>query len=360
MIVQVFIGGTVLLGLLVIIIGTIRYIMRERKDTELDNEVRLSDYMFWTGVICSLFFIFIWLYNSDGIFVNAVLCFFIWLGVSLIIAWSNIRIIYDRVGFTVRNFWGISTKFTYGDITSIRQERDTTLYMGKRRIKIERMSDGGDAFLYMVYDQYMKLHENRPIPDAGKRRWDPFDGHVDDPGEIVFMYFLLFFILAGAIIWFLVEMFTYNSEKIDNIQHQKAYISGYNIDGEDLWLISDEFQQDFRIRNYEFQGEYMDNLMEKCRKGEAFLLDVSYTQPKEGKAYYDVYQIRDMKGRYYRTYEQTNADMRRGMLMIVGIMSALEVIWVIYVIRSIMVGRNPEKYSERVRNRYFKEGYLHK
>ena len=93
---------------------------------------------------------------------SVVLLFFSSLGATLIIAFANCRISYDEDGFVAKNFFGVKRKFTYDQVTAIKENmHEDYIYVGKRRVMIDEFSVGGKEFIAYVKKRYRTLHNGQ-------------------------------------------------------------------------------------------------------------------------------------------------------------------------------------------------------
>ena len=78
--------------------------------------------------------------------------------ISLIVGFINCRISYDEDGFVSKNFLGIKRKFTYDQVTAIKENlRESYIYMGDRRVMVDQLAVGGDEFIKLVKKKYWRF-----------------------------------------------------------------------------------------------------------------------------------------------------------------------------------------------------------
>ncbi len=91
------------------------------------------------------------------------------LGIILIIAFVNCRISYDQDGFIHKSFFGIKRKFTYEQVTAIKENtNEIFLYIGNKKVMVDKLSAGGDDFLNLVRQKYQALHNGQTLPKIHK------------------------------------------------------------------------------------------------------------------------------------------------------------------------------------------------
>ena len=87
------------------------------------------------------------------------------LGIIMIVACANCRIEYDDDGFFSYNFFGKESRYTYDQVTGIKESMgDIRLYMGDRKIVIDGVFSGRTDFINFVQAKYRAAHEGRSIP----------------------------------------------------------------------------------------------------------------------------------------------------------------------------------------------------
>ena len=114
---------------------------------------------------------------------------------SLVLAYCNCRIFYDKDGFTAKSFFGSAHRYTYGDVSSIQgRQKDIKLFVGKRTIRLDALAVGRDHFLTFSKKQYRKQHGGRSIPavrPGSGVRGDLFRGNLENTEGFVFAYVVL-------------------------------------------------------------------------------------------------------------------------------------------------------------------------
>ena len=131
------------------------------------------------------------------------------LGAGFIIAFINCRISYDEDGFVARNFFGAKRRFTYDQLTAIKENmREAYLYNGERKVLIDELSVGGRDFITYAKKRYRTIHNGQALPKIKKSKRDIFNGNVEDAAGFIFAYILMsVLILAIAIFFGMVRLF---------------------------------------------------------------------------------------------------------------------------------------------------------
>lgn len=278
---------------------------------------------------------------------------FSFLGATLIIAFYNCRISYDENEFTVKNFWGAKKTYTYEQVTGIREGmNDTYLYIGKRRVLVELLSVGGMQFIMFVGKKYRLLHGGRNIPEVKKDKHDIFKGNVKDASGVIVAYSLVGVFLVGCAIFILVDFLTPETPE-NTIEKQVIFQEAVVGDRKTILLTEDN--QTYQIRRLE--EEKMDVLRTLCDEGAVVTVYVKEVTPKDGENYYSVKALL-YEGEFLLSFDETNRAQRRDDGLFLCMLLVFVLIWAGYIVASIIVGRNPNKYGKKVVRFFFKDGYV--
>ena len=110
-------------ALIPIVVSGVLAFLRRPKKTE-KGKVCLPIALAIVGVICSAAFLiptFICAFSDESKETAPVFLVLSMLCASLIVAYINCRIYYDEEGFTAKNFFGIKRRFSYDQITGIKE-----------------------------------------------------------------------------------------------------------------------------------------------------------------------------------------------------------------------------------------------
>ena len=159
--------GSVILPFLAGLLIT-RYLRRQRPAKS--GTVCLPSLMKVLGAICAIPFLAAAGYtflSGEAYWISAAFLLFACLGFILIIACVNCRIEYDDDGFLSRNFFGKESRYTYEQVTGIKESMgDIRLYMGDKKIVIDGAYSGRADFVNFVQAKYRAAHEGRSIPKS--------------------------------------------------------------------------------------------------------------------------------------------------------------------------------------------------
>jgi len=136
-----------------IIVSGVLAFLRQPKKAE-KGKVHLPKFFVILGLITSTFFLiptFITAFLDEPIWLPIGFFALSLLGAIFIIAFVNCRVFYDEDGFVVKNFFGIKRKFTYDQVTAIKEGmHEDYIYMGKRKVMIDAFAVGGIEFVVIV------------------------------------------------------------------------------------------------------------------------------------------------------------------------------------------------------------------
>ena len=347
------------------------------------STVHLPKLMLIIGIICTAVFLvpavvaFIYKEIFGGIAFLAISLFCS----SLIIAYINQRIFYDSEGFTAKSFFGIKRRYSYSDIEYsigniphdldlvIDDEdfddidyvldlmtEDIRLMVRGKKILIDQIAVGGIEFLAFAQKQYKIFNGGRPIPEKKKTtKCDAiFNGNVKNAtATIVIDIVVAAFFMAGLIF----IPFTNVPTEMDELTLKTVTVQSYTADEDLLEMKIDGFETEPYFTSYKETFDDVDELFALLDSKEPF--EIGYTTfVDDGVTSYTVKYVRDHNGKvlttpqdYYEAYQETFV-----VIMLAG--TGLNVAWIVYVILSIYVGRNPKKFSAKFVHKFFKEGTI--
>ena len=277
------------------------------------------------------------------------------LGASLIIGFINCRIFYDEDGFVAKNFLGIKRKFTYDQVTAIKENlHESYLYMGKRRVMVDEFAVGGDEFIKLVKKKYRTMHNGKSLPKILKTKHDIFNGNVNDVGGFLFAYILTAVVLLGFLIFVVVYVYFSPSSPSNTIEQSVSFVS-CNATQEEVALTSAD-RQSYIIRFIDEQFNAGD-IQDICDGKKVVTTYSKEVTPDDADDYYSVKAIVH-NGRYLLSFEETNRFHSQEYWPLVVIAMGMLIIWGAYVAGSVIVGRNPQKFSKWFVRLFFKDGYI--
>ena len=340
-----------------VIVGGILAFLRYPKKAE-KGKVYLPKFIAILGLIISTLFLiptFITAFSDEPIWLP--ICYFAFssLGAVFVIAFVDCRVQYNADRFVVKSFFGIKRSYTYDQVTAIKEGmHEDFIYVGKRRVMIDEFAVGGIEFIVFVKKQYRKTHNGQSLPEIHKSKRDIFNGNVEDVFGFVFVYILVgVFILAFAV--FVVWNVFLSPNTVDNTLEKQVTFVSCEAKGDDILLISSEGQR------YEIQTVGDDfnitPLAAVCDGKTLLTVYVKEITPDKGEDFYSVKAISNGQNALLQ-FDDVNRWHREEYGLLLLFPAVFAVFWGTYVTGSIIVGRNPKKYSKKIVRLFFKEGYI--
>ncbi len=342
-----------------IIVSGVLALLRQPKKAE-KGKVYLPKFFVILGLICSAFFLIptiITAFSDEPIWVPIVFFCFSLLGGSLIVAFVNCRVSYDEDGFVAKNFFGIKRKFTYDQVTAIKENmHENYIFIGTRKVMIDEFSEGGSEFIAYVGKRYRKIHNGQPIPRIHKTKHDIFNGNVEDVFGFVFVYILV----SVAIVAFLIFIVWYiwlSPNMVENTEERLVSFSSCTLEEDFLEFTSSDGElYELNVRK---AGTRTQELIAACDGKDIVTVYVKKFTPEDEAPYYSIKAIR--KGEtYLLSFEETSQWHQKEYWPLILFPLVAAIAWGGYIAGSIIVGRNPQKYSKRVIALFFKDGYVKK
>ncbi len=330
--------------------------LREPKQ-EKEGKVFFSKLFAGLGVVVSAIFLIptiVTVCLDEPLWVPISFSLFTLLGASFLVAYTNCRISYDQDGFVHKSFFGIKRKFTYEQVTAIKEnQHETFIYLGKRRIVVDEFAIGGDRFIKLVKKKYRTMHDGESIPKI-KAKYDIFNGNVRGSGGFLFAFGTMLVILIGVLI-FTIYCVYFTPSTPNNTTEQSVDFVSCNIIGGDVELTS----ADNRIYEIRYVGEIFDtkDISDLCNGKQEVTVFSEEITPNNAETYYLVKAIKH-NDKYILSFEETNKFYRQENTPLVVIAAVMCFLWVVLSIFYIIVGRNPHKFSKRIVRALFKDGYI--
>jgi len=332
--------------------GTILH--RKRKASKSDRIVSLSPILLWVGAIGgSLLSVPGTLSRGteqwpDGVWY--IFEAFILACIAMMLAYCNETVTYEESKFEASNLLGIKHTYDYGEITGIASKGgDTILYCGRRRIRLDTMSSGGDKFVAYADKAYFR-QQKKYIP-VRKSKKDPMNGNLDTPW--LYLFFSAFaFVTSICMIVFPGLVLRPADDSIpDNAVEVQTTFSSFDRTKKHsgtIQLNAPGYEKPFVISwlsGYEVSVPAPEML---CG-GELFHVVADETRDQ-----YYIYAISsDDKGQLLSAYDYNTAYRNTQLvpcicLMIMGVVIAVVSVFMV------LVGRHPERYPGWFRGLFYK------
>lgn len=328
--------------------------MRKPREAK-ENQVFLNPILLWVGIVCAVLFLIPGLIVPlfTGNWETWPFLGFAALGASLILGYCNCRIWYNEEGFTVRYLLGYRRHFTYDQIESIQGwNRDVKLKVRGCSVRVDELAVGKREFLGYAKKRYRTISEGKPIPVVEKTRWDPFNGHVDNPGEMVAVYVLIAVVLPAFVLG---TFLTLDPTPMEELTFFVSELSYENEEDRDLLI----FAEDRMVEVWGYQRTVVEPqaFLTLCDEGERFTVGYRTVVNEDGEiTALSVEYMEDSNGKVWMTPKDA---FEHRFYSVIWVILGFELLWLAYCGASVYVGRNPRKFSKRVIRMFFKEGYVH-
>lgn len=300
----------------------------------------------YIGNVCGLLFLIpsvICAFQTDND-VYASICFlaFALLGVILVIAYMSTKITYDDYTFTYTDFWGRSFCYNYSEISSIDENRmDVVLRVGKKKISVDMMSRGFADFLRTANKGYRSYH-GRGIPPPDREK-DLFRGNIKGTDEIILGYAIGSVVILVVVVFLLVLPFV-EYDETDTDLRESSFVSYRYHDNDIFFMAADGFE--YELRNYDDSTDIA-SIIALCESGEDLSIYCRKLNPKSGDDYYNIKAIK-LGDTFILTFEETNRLERNSNMFAIPFAIGFLIYWIVTVIMTVVVGRNPVKYKKIV------------
>lgn len=280
--------------------------------------------------------------------------------IGLLLAGScRAGVIYDETGFTHRGFFSPARRFSYADITGIRGWNTTELWCGKRKIRLDTSDDSPNSdmkFLSYAKTQYRR-QMGREIPPTTRK--DVFRGNVDDPDALLCLAAIVILVTAGGTVWQAAEAL--KPYRPEELEHRTLTFCEYGIKNNAVWLWSEEDDLRFKLDGIEDAVRNLPKLKRNCNGSVYFKAAVDNTEATDQRGYYIIADLRDETDTVYTTYELASAQKWRRERIMVFLWGSFLAAMIVWLVMMVIVGRNPELYSEKMIRTLFerkKDGQL--
>jgi hypothetical protein len=335
-----------------VLLGIVSLVTRQkRKCWEQENAVYLPFFLAAFGFACGTFLSIptvICAMDGGGIF-----AFFgtvVLACDSMMVAYLNCVIRYDDKGFVAKNIFGIKRECGYGEVEGIRSGRDRRIYFRGHSIRIDEMSRGGDEFVEALDKGYKRTTGKwLPTSTSFNRKWDPMNGHLENPWFYFILWLFLGFACAALPVLVLFGMIS-ETDPSEIVIHDVQFCF-YEVDGGSLLLYAEGEEKPYEIGYFQHYGEALPAPEALC-SGEKYSVGVV------GNHRY-VKCLTGSDGTKYITLETERQVYRDSQRIAFWILCLVAPIGVYSCYLGIAVARNPERYSKKVRRLFYKDGYLH-
>ena len=346
----------------VFFIGVFVHYFGVRNEKTPRGEVRLPAFIMLIGSVCGAFFS---IFSVAASFETpiwepaplwAIITFnsFVLLGLVLSLAPIMIKITYDSSGIEKRDLFGVKRRYGWRELTELEDlHGDIRLYFGKRRFSVDEMSCGIEELTAYAQKQYRAIRGSAlPLRPVSKRSL--FKGHVKNPGGFVFFYALIYLLLFGFLTVAIIDS---RPMKAEELAYAVITPTGHELSDGDLKIYAAD-DTPYVLKDYKKYITDADGLIALVGAGDR--MEVGYVGHEDAKEdpRRTICSIEEEGGEKFRTLEMSNEMMRDDIRIVKTLIGGLTVMWTVYCVMSIKVGRDPDKYSPRTVGFFFKDGYI--
>lgn len=343
-------------ALIPIIVNGVFIFLRQPKTAE-KGKVHLPKFFAILGAISfSVFLVpaIITAFSDEDVWVPVCFLAFSLLGATLIIAFMNCRISYDDDGFVAKTFLGIKRKVSYDQVTAIEENvHETCVYVGKIRVLVYEFSAGGKDFINLIEKKYKTLHNGQSLPKITKTKKDIFNGHVKDVTGFYVAYGLVSVILVGFIVFLVCDICI--PKNANNTVEQTVTFISCDVKKDEVILTS----ADDNIYKIQYAAEQINiqEIKSICNGKSKVKTYSKEVTPDDEEDFYSIKAIK-YNDSYLLSFEEESQLYRQESWPILALFLFMLLIWVAIIATSIVVGRNPRKFSKKVVKMFFKDGYI--
>lgn len=350
------ISGLTLMLIPVIVNGLLACLRQPRQAER--GKVYLPKFLAVIGLISSTIFLILTMitaFSGEALWIPIGFFLMSLLGMSLVVAFVNCRISYDEERFVAKSFLGIKREFTYDQVTAIKEGlHEDYIYIGKRRVMIDEISIGGVDFIILVKRKYRATHNGQSLPQIYKTKHDLFNGNVQDAGAFLLAFILITAISVGFLILLIVYTYFSPDTPENTVERDVCFVS-CDVSADEIVLTSTD-RQHYIIQFIDepFDAEAIQGICDGNTLVTAYFIEHT---PDDAEAWYSVKAIM-REDTYLLSFEETNHLRTQEYQPIVIFLGGLCLIWVVYMVFNIYVGRNPRKFSKRFVLLFFKDGHI--
>ena len=263
------------------------------------------------------------------------------------------HITYDKDGIVRVNLFGVKRKFAYKDITEYKKDMgDVTIYAGKRRICIDAYTCGREKLLSAVKKEYRALNKGVSLRERPKRK-DIFNGNLNRPGEFIFVFVVFSAFAVAAIVFGLIVFFSGNEGEIS---YKEVSFDSYEINDDNMFLYEKETSEKYIVYNYEMRGDLCDKFESGFNSQNVYIIGAE--DKEENDVAYSVKAIKIKGGEEIYSYEQYLRDEQKNKTLALVFAFILALFIIFFIVMSVIIARNPHKFSPKIIHLFFKKGYI--
>lgn len=348
-----YVIGALSVFLIPIAVNGILLFLRKSKKAKEGKVCLPGAYALIGGIGFSMFFAcaVVSAFTEQVLWVSALFLAISLVGLSLLVAFVNCRITYDENGIVSKNFFGIKRRFTYDQMTALREEmQESFVYFGKKKIAVDRFAAGGYEFLAYAEMRYKKIHGVASVPRVKNK--GVFKGNVNDAGGFLAVYSIVGVVFLGFLVA-MICIYLIPASPSTTEERRAVFVSCSFDQKKGVSATLKATTGDSYVVRY--PGDVIDELRKLCDgKTEATVYS--------GKTGKNVYQAKSIvwQGKTVLSFEETNRILRRIGTPAIILVAVINLLWWAFVALSVIVGRNPRKFSKKTVRLFFRDGYINR
>ena len=359
---MIFAFLTIILYILICFICLFTWLWLKNKSDKGPKKIVIpKSFVCWVGFICGFMYcagtVFSLLDNEE-LWVTICFAGILWLAIGMLYGWLGTIITYDKNGFTVGWLPWQRRCFCYRDLTSTKITNHSRIFFcGKRKITLDYILIDDYHFRDYVMRRYKEtwgksLPYNNAIP-----KWDIFKGNLESPEEMIFIDIMLLIITLAVPVWQTYEAFDNVTE--DETIPMELQVNAYEIDDDTLILKSKQNEAAFELWKYEKYENVFTYIISAIQDEQKLIMNVTVLEEEhDDPIRYQIYNIVNSTGKTILSFDEVNQVSNKNSLLIALFTLIFFFVWLFICIASVIVARNPQKYSKRVQRMFFKDGYL--
>lgn len=307
--------------------------------------VKMNVIVPFIGIIGLLFFGIILIVSvCSHADISSILIFGFFLLLSLMMTLTlNQKIEYTPIGFSYRDMFRITHNYDYSQIKKISYGKDSWITVGHRIILIDSMAVNGRKFVRVAL-QYSNNAKTK-TEDHAKL----FNGNIKSPGEFIFVWI---FFIVGIVAFMLWGIHAFKPVKTEDLSSYTDTIASYEFDSENdeghkrLIIKLDSNSETFFTWELDENDSLFSDFEKEVSQKETFTLCFLKEDLKNERT--GIYML-STKYNTYITLDMANEDNKEVRVGIIGFSVISLFIWIAYIIASVYVMSNAEKYPKAIK-----------
>jgi len=297
------------------------------------------------GIICSLFFgiiLILSVCDNGSLFTNLVFGGFFLIGIIMILT-LNQKIEYTPLGFSYRDMFRITHNYEYSQIKKISYGKDSWINVGHRIILIDSMAVNGRKFVRIA----MQYSKNAKTKNEDKANL--FNGNIKNSEEFIFIWVLF---IVAIVAFMLCGIHAFQPVKTEDLSSYTDTVASYEFDSENdeghkrLIIKLNSHSETFFTWELDENDSVFSEFEKEVSQKETFTL---YFLKKDLKNERTMIYLLSSENNTYITLDRENKNNKEIRAFFIGFSVVSLFIWIAYIIASVYVMSNAEKYPKAIK-----------